>query len=163
MHIVLAFAVVLGAAGPHPVGYELHALGARRVPVWYPAARPGAALTYRAYADDPAALRRLVANLAVDADGNPSPAPPPDVEKLLAAPVLATRGAPRAAGRFPLVVLGSDSFDLLGEHMASKGFLVVGLPRGRVPQTSAADVERQADVVLEVLAAARTLPGAGER
>lgn len=154
-----------GAPGMVPPGRPL------TLAVWYPAARPGTPLTYRAYAPDAAELRRTVARLAADPDNRPPGAPAetaptaPDLgaaDRLLDTRVLATRGAPRAPGRFPLVILAGAEFALLGEHLASRGFVVVGLPpRARLGAPT--DVVDAADDLAFVVAETRRWPGVADR
>jgi dienelactone hydrolase len=170
----VAVLVALVGASLRPVGFEGRVVvdptrAGRRlaVSVWYPAARPGAPLTYRAYTPDAAELRRTVARLAADPDAPPASAPAPAVDpgaadRLLAAPIAATRGAPRAAGRFPLVILVSGSFELLGEHLAGRGYVVVGMP-ARAGVGAPADAIDAADDLAFVVAEARRWPGVADR
>lgn len=91
-------------------GKDRPAIVDRRLPlkVWYPAAHPGPGTTYR--------------SAMTGADGN-------DVAFTVAG--IATADAPRATGRFPLVVLAHgfgntpEAMSWLGENLASKGYVVV--------------------------------------
>ncbi|MBH9551434.1 dienelactone hydrolase family protein [Inhella gelatinilytica] len=170
--------------GPHAVGFQRfqQANGARpaQVLIWYPAAAPGQPLRYADYLatrltalridrsdDDMRALRAQQAEQLTRRLG-------PAAAAVLGADMRATRDAPAAPGRFPVVVYApgvggpADENADLFEYLASHGWVVlssVGLGTdGKDVDETLASVEPQVADLQALIQRARTLPNAdGDR
>jgi dienelactone hydrolase len=159
-------------AGPHPVGFRVigHRDATRpladgtprplQISLWYPAAAASQpALTYRDLVLVAAAESTLLDPTPAQAETalgryrgflSRNGVPEAGIAAWLAAPLLARRDAPPAAGRFPLVLLGQGNGGavqdqaVLGEVLASHGFVVATTPS---PLRLGAPMESEADVL----------------
>jgi tetratricopeptide (TPR) repeat protein len=186
---------VTPADGPHPVGFELVQAGdpARAFPsldgagsrdrpmriyIWYPAREAESApLTVGDFVGMAADDFRL-SNRPSSDTGATLPLPVPlakgldDGERaaLLARPLAARRGAPAAAGEFPLLVMGQGLYyesplsqACLAEHLASRGYVVATCPllgtQYRLANLNVEDLETEIRDMEFAIATARARPG----
>jgi len=146
--------------GTNPVGYEV----VDSVSVWYPATVPGPEMRYRDYWTDEKELdgfgRFLRGQKISDAT----------VERFFDASMLATRGAPARAGRFPIVFIvqgnGKSPVDqaVLAEVIASHGYVVATIPSVMIrtgPMKSDAEIGQK--MKLEAAGIGRALAVVGRR
>ena len=154
-----------------------------RVSIWYPAASVPSArpMTYREYVQlppPPAAFRGLAAALEARnmASLRQVVRGEQALESLLATSTAAYGDAPPAPGRFPLVIYvsglnesGQHANSVLGEYLASHGFVVAAIAQGsRTPSRlrlgiNPIDLELQVRDVEYAGAALRALPFVGRR
>jgi tetratricopeptide (TPR) repeat protein len=151
-----------------------------QVSVWYPALDGGAAMALSDYAAELAReidfrplspARRSVARAKVLSDlldwGGDAARLGPALDSLLALPADARRNAPRARGRFPLVVYPAYrspfSQSILSEHLASHGFVVAATSTKGTFETeldvAVSGIESMTQDLAFVIGAMRTQPG----
>jgi hypothetical protein len=150
--------------GPNPVGFRRLSISGRIIDLWYPANTSGKPMRFSDYlrlSDD---LRgattgfpqesSLAATLAAAMSGDSAALDPSIIQRILQSPMAASRDAPAAARRFPLVLwtpryATTVAQSVLSEYLASHGFIVAfarTAGEGRLPFELATSSEKRAEL-----------------
>jgi dienelactone hydrolase len=145
--------------------------------IWYPASAKGKPLTWRDYmatkaTEDAFWLSPAEVQLATDADvaGNTAGLPSAFAKQALAQPMWASRDAPAAKGKFPVVIYAAshsayaaENVDLC-EYLASHGYIVIASrsmgPRSKAMTTDLEGLEAQAGDIAFLIGQAHAMPHA---
>ena len=155
---VLVLLVVLATglpSGQYAVGFRQLEREDLTVHVWYPARSSGRAMTFADYLEDRAGFETFLTGAGLGAE---------TINTYLGAVMLATRNAPRAQRRFPLVLVGQGNEQsaadqaVLCEFLAAHGYVVAATPSPmrRTPMTSADEIGQFAE--LQAAELARAIP-----